>query len=447
MTIRHTAAQAASVEAAVAFAERGDSVRIVTATPAGGDRGPVLDLTGGEPNAWRFTDDRGDDITSTAAARRAVLRGLGVLEVQVRTGDRVLARGRVKVRRRVGGTVASALSALGPLVVEATRAEAGEAEPAVPQGMPGARLVDAVAVLRTAAEAARAAVTVWRWTVARWPTDLDGLLAGAAEQTAVTWFGPRRSAFWADPHVVVHDGQEWLFVEDLDRSTGMGRIRATQYLGGELLSREVVLATPHHLSFPQVYRVGGRWLATAETCAEVNPVYTFDQLGDLWRVADDLPCVPPHLADPILIFDRHGTLTEAWGTDARLDPDAVFVRYRWHDGRWRRTDQDTYVDVTRGRSGGTLDLERGLRAVQDCGAAYGIAAEILDPAHMADGSRPILRLTAAAVSGHPRRKGVHTVTWDPSGTAVWIDGWYRRFSLIGAVLRLREQRHAKGCTG
>lgn len=415
----------------------------------------ILDITDGasspEP-VWRYTDRNGTEILAGVAAAQAVLNGIGTLEVQVRAGARVLATGHVKVRRRVGGTIASAMEALGPLVVIATLrrddapAEAIAAASEESVQAPSPRLADAVAVLRTAAQAARGAVTCWRWSVARWPGSLESFLAGPTPQQRLKWFGPKRSAFWADPHVVVSADEEWVFVEDLDRSTGLGRIRATQFLNGELLSRDVVLSNEHHLSFPQVYRVGRRWLATVETCAARNPVYTFAALGDPWLVATDVPALPDHLADPVLVFNAEGRLSEAWGTDARLDPNAVFVRYEWSGTEWQRIDDSTAVDVTRARSGGQLDLTRGLRTVQDCGSAYGAAAEVLD---LGDGevtSRLVPTDVGRGDDGR-RRKGVHTVTWDAAGTSVWIDGWYRRATPFGAILRLREQRHSRECQG
>ena len=442
---------------AVEFAARGPSIRFLLSTDSADVDGtlPVLDLTGqvGEaPHVWRLTDRDGLDVVSGAAATRAVLAGRGTLEVQVRTGGDILSAGTVKVRRRVGGTISSALEAMGPLLMGAvlTPTHAGEVTrqtgDSSSPGIPSRRRADVTAVIRTAAQAARGAVTCWRWSVARWPADLDVFMAGPGELKTLRWFGPRRSAFWADPHVVVHDGQEWLFVEDLDRSTGLGSIRATQFLAGELRARNVVLATGHHLSFPQVYRVHDRWLATVETCEAVNPVYTFDRLGDPWRVAEDVPALPEHLADPVLVFDADGGLKQAWGTDARLDPNAVFVLYDWVDDQWQRVDEATQVDVTRTRGGGQLDLQRGLRAVQDCGEAYGAAAEVLD----LNGLGRAVRLVPAAVgrgNDRRRRKGVHTVTWDATGEAVWIDGWYRRATPFGAMLRLREQRHSRDCTG
>lgn len=456
VAILHSEEHEPWVTAAVAFADRGHSLRCVATQDltAAREASAVLDLStdgGAGDHVWSFTDRDGVEVLAGVAAANAVLKGDGTLEVHIRTRDRILARGQVKVRRRVGGTIASAMEALGPMLVIAATPGGDIPAPTVsaashPPRAPHRKLVDAVAVLRTAAQAARGAVTCWRWSVAKWPGDIDEFLAGPARLRRLRWYGPRRSAFWADPHVVVSPDGEWLFVEDLDRSTGLGRIRATQFLDGELLGRDVVLANEHHLSFPQVYRVGERWLATVETCAARNPVYTFDHLGGPWREATDLPALPDHLADPVLVFDQEGRLTEAWGTDARLDPNAVFVRYECSAEGWQRVDLATEVDVTRTRGGGQLDLRRGLRAVQDCGETYGAAAEVIDLSDGAGGTR----LVAADVGrgyDHRRRKGVHTVTWDAAGESVWIDGWYRRATLFGAVLRLREQRHSRECQG
>jgi hypothetical protein len=447
--ILHADGHAHWVRMAIEFASRGPTVRVTATTDlsAVDPALQVLDLTGTSrsPTRWRLTDSLGRDILAGEAAAEAVAFGRGTLQVQIRCGSQVLRTGNVKVRRRVAGTIASAMEALGPLLMLAAVA------PLATKGQQGTgnaasrRRAEVVAVMRTAAQAARAVVTARRWSVARWPGSLDSLIEAPGPLRTLRWFGPRASAFWADPHVVVHEGREWLFVEELDRATGLGSIRATEFVDGELIGREVVLRSEHHLSFPQIYHVADRWLATVETCEAHNPIYTFERPGTPWRIATDLPTLPPHLADPVLFFDEDGRLTQAWGSDGLLDPNAVFVRYDRFGEDWVRTDAATEVDVTRSRNGGDIDVNRGLRAVQDCGESYGAAAELLD----LDGRR-VVRLTPQDVgrgSDHRRRKGVHTITWDAAGDAVWIDSWYRRPSLVGALLRLREQRHSRQCTG
>ena len=116
--------------------------------------------------------------------------------------------------------------------------------------------------------------------------------------------GPWRNGldrFWADPCISSAGGQTWLFMEELIRSTGRGHIVAAPVLNGDIDTSRVrtVLANDHHLSFPQVQRYNGRWVATVETCAGHNPFYEFDAMGEPWREYDGLAPLPPHTADPV----------------------------------------------------------------------------------------------------------------------------------------------------
>jgi hypothetical protein len=232
-----------------------------------------------------------------------------------------------------------------------------------------------------------------------------------------------------------------MFVEELDRRTGRGHILAMTVREGRLQEDRavVVLANEHHLSFPQVQYVEGRWLATVETCAGHNPVYTFEHPGQTWQPILDIPPLPPHTADPVVDFSSG----ELIGTDARTDPDSVLMRYRRVGSAWEPVTAAVQVDAMFSRGAGTWDRSRGWRAVQDCTGTYGRAVGLVD----ADAPMtPLSRWTAKQVGGR-RWRGVHTLTWTPQLDHVWIDAWRRRFSALGWRARLVERRHLHTCQG
>ena len=347
----------------------------------------------------------------------------------------------------MSASVDAGMSVLEPLIVQYLHG--GRIVGVPPRGLasspPPLTAANRKGALRFAGRLLRASVTVRNWQVARLPGQIDDLVADRVPESALAWQGPSRRAFWADPCVVVTDGDEWLFVEELGKRSGLGVIRAARYDRGGLVAEKVVLSTDHHLSYPQVYRVGTRWLATVETCAAFNPIYTFDGVGDVWRPVEDLPVLPPHLADAVMRFDPSGHPTEVCGTDATVNGDAVFVRYVWDGHDWRRDNSSVYVDVRHARGGGTDDAVRGLRAVQDCAGTYGRSTSLLDRE-----LTPVATITAAdvpAATDHRRRKGVHTLTWTSDGRVVWCDGWLRRVTPLGGLWRLRERQHSRACDG
>ncbi|HRY10680.1 MAG TPA: hypothetical protein P5544_11980 [Candidatus Nanopelagicales bacterium] len=444
-----TDVQRAAAEDALAFLRRGgnDSGRVVQqpvdAGPGeltvgfGADTGATLTLVDGQGWDW----ERGDEVC------RCLLAGEDAVTVRLVDRQGAGSRGRVGVARTVTPSVKAGMSVLGPLIVQYVHGARITGAP--PRGsravLPPVAAADRKGNARFAGRVLRSAVTVRNWQVARLPGSIDDVVAQRLPGSGLEWQGPARGAFWADPCVVVDGGQEWLFVEELGRRSGLGLIRAASSQGGRLVAHEVVLSTAHHLSYPQVYRVGGRWLATVETCAARNPFYTFDRLGDVWRPADDLPPLPPHLADAVVRFDPSGRPEEVSGTDATVNADAVFVRYTWDGQGWGRDDSSVYVDVRLARGAGTDDDIRGWRAVQDCAGTYGRAASLLDP-----DLTPVVRITGADVpasTDRRRRKGVHTLTWTGDGQVVWCDGWLRRITPLGGLWRLRERQHGRACQG
>jgi hypothetical protein len=471
---------------AIDFCARGPSVRLVPVTRAAlaaqsrdfddqlaGVLGAVVSIKGPTPHlpgvpTLIFTDADGIALPDSARVARAVRRNLA--GITIRLGDSlgsVLAEGEVAPRRTVAATRERMWRVAGPLLVIAARSLPLPAPPpqaALKLDVPAVRpaLADALGAVWFAGRFAQRLVSVRQWELGRVaaPTALPDLLdVGATAAAPSRWVSAPTPDFWADPCLLVVDGQHFLFVEELDMDTGKGAIRTLQVDGDDLAPLGVVLRTDHHLSYPQVYRMGGRWLATVETCGARNPIYTFQSPGDPWIEAPDLPLLPPHIADPTLLFDQPAVdggslgatrITGLIGTDAAVDSDAVVVQFVLTDiGSWRREDHIVRVSAINGRSGGTLDPIRGLRATQDCSGVYGRAVELLafpdsDPVDVA------LRVDAGDAGQDDagrRQQGLHTLTWSPDGCHAWVDGWHRRITPFGLLWHHRERQHLASCQG
>ena len=412
----------------------------------------VTDSASRGNSEWRFTDAAGDPVNHSQWIVHAVAHREPV-QLQLRSGDQILAAGVTDVRRSIVSTVAVALSSAGPLIEMALSDStaprpAGDRRPSDP---PNARTAALRANTALAGRVVRAAMTYRQWGVARLPArTLDHLIERRQLSGRLEWHSPPPSFFWADPTVVSHDGQCWLFLEELDRKTGRGHIRALRWLDGILQRGPVVYTTPHHLSYPQVQFVGGRWLATVETCAAANPILTFDSLGDPWRVCSDLSALPPHMADPVVVFRSDGTPDRLISTDAMTGPDTNYVEHIYEEDRWVRDPCATYVDITSARGGGTRDPLRGVRAVQDCAGGYGLRLGVVPDTDWSGTvyGEPLTRLDPDDVPlSDWQPAGVHTLTWTPDQEQVWIDGWRRQPSAVGGYRRIVERRHLRQCEG
>lgn len=467
-----------AVIAAVDFCQRGPTVRLAppSALMRSGDLtgyDAVFDLAGraeGAPGLplLVLTDAVGAPVSASAAVVDAVRQHSPWIEVQVRDGlGSVLATGTVGTLRSVAATRSQMLRAAGPLLVIAARsfplpaAVAPDVLVAPVTATPSATaMADVAGTARFAGRLVRRVLGVRQWQVARLRIDPDHPTVAGGAIKQLRWHSAPNINFWADPHVVVDGVRAWMLVEELDMTVGRGAIRLLELDGDDLAPHGIVLRTDHHLSYPQTYRTPGGWLGTVETCAAFNPIYRFDHLGAPWQRAEELPALPPHLADPVLLFDDDGAeVVGVLGTDAQLDPDSVVVAYRLDRAarNWRRDDGAVRVSVINGRGGGTLDTRRRIRATQDCAGRYGRGVELIrfpetDPPEVLwrlDGAE---HAPAPEVAGR-RQSGMHTLSWadgagrDGDETIVWCDGWHTRPTARGWLWDLSERQHLEQCQG
>ena len=457
---------------AIDFCARGSAVELVP-IPAVGHASAPLDaefsihtvpaFDAGEPRPrLHLTDAAGVPLSESAVVAAAIRHNHASVDVQVRDSlGSVLAGGKVGTRRSHDLTTQYMRTVAGPLLVMATRHFPLPAPPesaAIPMLTGRAtptdrRWAQVVGTTGFAKRLVERVATAQQWRIARLPgtEPLADLIRDEGRLRApLKWRAKPGPGFWADPCVVA-DKRTWVIVEELDMVTCRGAIRLLETVGDDVIPHAILLRTAHHLSFPQVYRTPHGWLATVETCARHNPIYTFDVLGDPWRPAPQLPALPPALADPVLIFDEAGEVSGVLATDAAVDPDSVVVAYALdrEAGQWHRLEDAVRVSAINGRGGGTLDPVRGLRATQDCAGAYGRAAEVIafperEPA------KTLVRVSgrsAGRSADGTRQRGVHTLTWSVDATEMWSDGWHRRPTALGWLWDIKERSHMERCEG
>lgn len=121
------------------------------------------------------------------------------------------------------------------------------------------------------------------WAIAVGPSPSDGAMP--ASWRCFKPIVPPPDRFWADPFVVFHDGRHRLFFEEFLFEQDRGRIVVADVgLDGLRGEPVVVLETPWHLSYPQVFMLDGEWYMLPESGAERRvDLYRAESFPYAWR--------------------------------------------------------------------------------------------------------------------------------------------------------------------
>jgi hypothetical protein len=186
--------------------------------------------------------------------------------------------------------------------------------------------------------------------------------------------------FLADPCIVFRDGQHWIFFEDYDWKSEIGRLRvAPIQADGIIGDARQILDAPHHLSFPHVFTDGIEMFMIPETKARGQVVlYRAQHFPFEWQevaVLLDQPAVDT------TVYRRNGhwfmftTLVEH-----RSNAGAhVLLHSRKLSSGWSLHPVGVLATELSGiRSAGPLFEENGrlIRPVQGIGDGYGTGLEL-----------------------------------------------------------------------
>jgi hypothetical protein len=117
--------------------------------------------------------------------------------------------------------------------------------------------------------------------------DLD---YGSLDWSAFRPLIPEKDRYWADPCVVQRADRYHVFIEEKLYATGRGRIVClTLDLQGNLLSDQLVLERPYHLSYPFIFEYRGETYMLPETAANRTlELYRSTRFPDQWQLAKTL---------------------------------------------------------------------------------------------------------------------------------------------------------------
>ncbi len=230
-------------------------------------------------------------------------------------------------------------------------------------------------ILRKAARraTARPVVSHWRMAVRQ---QAQGLLDGvsAPDLSGFRWIESPRDRIYADPFLLEHEGEMWVFFEDYDRPAGKAVLSAALISATGLGPVVPVLDRPYHLSYPCVFRDGGDLFMIPETkgsgAVELYRCQTFPSGWVLERELFRAPAV-----DTSLLINAEGY----WFFTSLVEPRAKATQF-WifHapalDAPWTpHPASPISSDIRNSRGAGAIVHHGGrlYRPSQDCAGRYG----------------------------------------------------------------------------
>ncbi len=203
---------------------------------------------------------------------------------------------------------------------------------------------------------------------------------------------PPRDRFWADPHALIKDGRNYVFIEELRYSQNKGYISAMEIRedGTHTVPRRV-LEEPYHLSNPFIFEYDGQLFLIPESANNRTvDLYRCVSFPDKWEHCETL-LQGVHAVDST-VYRHHGKwwlFTNIREHESGSSDDDLFLFYSdaLERGQWKAHPRNPVVsDVTRARPAGNIYKHEGklYRPAQDCSIRYGYGIRILEILEMSE---------------------------------------------------------------
>lgn len=190
---------------------------------------------------------------------------------------------------------------------------------------------------------------------------------------------PPAGYFWADPCLVQHDDQLYVFFEEADIATGKGHIAvATLNSNGRMVDNRTIISDRHHLSYPIVFRWNDRYYLVPESGENGRiDLYVCDQFPYEWRFCSTLINNIKGYDATFLEFDgRWWMFVNVQSVEGASTWDELHIFFSDSpvSDTWTAHSQNPVVsDVRSARPAGPVFQREGkfIRPSQNCASRYG----------------------------------------------------------------------------
>jgi len=222
-------------------------------------------------------------------------------------------------------------------------------------------------------------VKLEQWALMIRPGGVSGPLGWEGFQRLV----PAQDRLWADPFLVEREGRTYIFFEELVYRTKRGHINCIELdQDGSVVSNQLVLERPYHLSYPFIFRDRGQWYMLPETSQNRTiEIYRCIHFPDQWELHGILMAGICALDSTLCEHGGRWWLFTNIGDNVSPGWDALSLFYSDSplSDHWMPHPRNPIIcDVRSARPAGGL-FRRGehlFRPSQDCSHRYGYAINL-----------------------------------------------------------------------
>lgn len=190
---------------------------------------------------------------------------------------------------------------------------------------------------------------------------------------------PPRDRFWADPFVVEHAGEQYVFFEELVYARGIGHLAYMKLKPDGSYSKPVtILEKPYHLSYPFVFKHLGQYYMIPETAGNHTvEVYRCEEFPHRWVFEKNLMEGVEAYDATLLDHEGRWWMFVSMRQHQRCSPSEALYLFYADDPlstQWQPHPQNPVVaSAAHARPAGRIFVEAGklYRPSQNCAGVYG----------------------------------------------------------------------------
>ncbi len=190
---------------------------------------------------------------------------------------------------------------------------------------------------------------------------------------------PPRDRFWADPFVLEHAGEQYIFFEELVYARGIGHLACVRLnADGSHTEPVTILEKPYHLSYPFVFQHQGQYYLIPETAGNHTvEVYRCEEFPHRWVFEKNLMEGVEAYDATLLEHEGRWWMFASMRQHQSCSPSEALYLFHADDPlstEWQAHPQNPVVaSAARARPAGRIFREAGnlYRPSQNCAGVYG----------------------------------------------------------------------------